>query len=156
VNLPAWALALAAVLVPLTAAAAASPPDKWAVAVFPSGAEFSLEVVADPASRRLGYMFREQIGPRDGMLFIFEEPDRHSIWMKNCKVPLDIIWLDPDFRVVEIARDQPPCPEQGDCPSIVPMRTASYVLELAGGGAAEQDLELGDRIQILSLPSPRP
>jgi uncharacterized membrane protein (UPF0127 family) len=152
---PAGLLALVAALVPLTAVAATDPV-KWAVAVFPSGAEFSLEVVADPASRRLGYMFREHVGPRDGMLFVFEAPDRHSIWMKNCKVPLDIIWLDPDFRVVEIAPDQPPCPEQGDCPSIMPMRTASYVLELAAGGVAEQGLELGDRIQILAEPSLRP
>jgi uncharacterized membrane protein (UPF0127 family) len=126
------------------------------VAVFPSGAEFSLEVVADPASRRLGYMFREHVGPREGMLFVFEQADRHSIWMKNCKVPLDIIWLDPDFRVVEIARDQPPCPEHGECPSLVPMRTARYVLEVAAGGAAEQDLELGERIRILTEPSVRP
>lgn len=153
---PAWALVLAAAFVPLTAADAATDPAKWAVAVFPSGAEFSLEVVADPAARRLGYMFREHVGPRDGMLFVFEEPDRHAIWMKNCKVPLDIIWLDSDFRVVEFAPDQPPCPEQGACPSITPMRTSSYVLELAAGGVAEQGLEIGDRIQILSEPPVRP
>jgi uncharacterized membrane protein (UPF0127 family) len=145
------ALVVISILVPLAAAAAATDL-KWAVAVFPSGAEFALEIVADPASRRLGYMFREHVGPRDGMLFVFDLPGRHSIWMKNCRVPLDIIWLDPDFRVVEIAADRQPCPEQGDCPAIAPMRMASYVLEIAAGGSAEQNLKVGDRIQILSEP----
>jgi len=144
------------VLTSIAAAGAATEGAKWAVAVFPSGTEFSLEVVDDPASRRLGYMFREHIGPTDGMLFVFDRPDRHSIWMKNCRVPLDIIWLDPDFRVVEIAPDRPPCPEQGECPSVAPMRMASYVLEIAAGGSAAQGLKVGERVQILSEAPLRP
>lgn len=150
------ALPALAILASLAAAGAGTDGAKWAVAVFPSGAEFSLEIVDDPASRRLGYMFREHVGPRDGMLFVFEGLDRHSIWMKNCRVPLDIIWLDPNFRVVEIAPNRPPCPEQGECPSIAPMRMASHVLEIAAGGSEEQGLKVGDRVQILSEPPPRP
>jgi uncharacterized membrane protein (UPF0127 family) len=146
-----------AVVVSFAAAGAATEGSgaagaKWAVGVFPSGTEFSLEIVDDPASRRLGYMFREHIGPTEGMLFIFDRPGRHAIWMKNCLVPLDIIWLDPDFRVVEIAPDRPPCPEQGECPSIAPMRQASYVLEIAAGGSAAQGLKVGQRVQVLSEP----
>jgi hypothetical protein len=90
------------------------------------------------------------------MLFVFERPDRHSIWMKNCRVALDIIWLDPNFQIVEIAPNRPPCPEQGECPSITPMRMASFVLEIAAGGAAEQGLEVGDRIQIHADPPLKP
>ena len=55
----------------------------WAVAVFPSGAEFTLEVANDVPSRMRGYMFREHVGPHEGMLLVFGEDDRHGIWMRN-------------------------------------------------------------------------
>jgi uncharacterized membrane protein (UPF0127 family) len=124
----------------------------WAVAVFPSGAEFKLEIASDPAARRLGYMFRERVAPDEGMLFLFDGPGRHSIWMKNCEVDLDVIWLDATWHVVEIAHRLTPCPENGDCPGFAPMRTASYVLEVAGGAASEHGLKIGDRIDIRSEP----
>ena len=55
------------------------------MAVFPSGASFNLEIADDDATRIRGYMFRERVGPRDGMLFVFDTSARHSFWMKNCK-----------------------------------------------------------------------
>jgi len=124
----------------------------WAVAVFPSGAEFDLEIAADPDSRRLGYMFRERVAPDEGMLFLFDAPGRHSIWMKNCEVDLDVIWLDDTWHVIEIAHELAPCPEEGDCPGFAPMRAATYVLEVAGGVAREHGLRIGDRIDIRSQP----
>jgi uncharacterized membrane protein (UPF0127 family) len=135
----------------LPPAAAGAAPD-WAVAVFPSGREFSLEIAADPESRRLGYMYREHVGPGDGMLFLFESTDHHGIWMKNCKVALDIVWLDAQWRVVEIVHDLPPCPAEGDCVPVRPMRVARYVLEVAAGVAAEAGLSVGDHVEILSEP----
>jgi uncharacterized membrane protein (UPF0127 family) len=122
----------------------------WAVAIFPSGAEFSLEIAADPLSRARGYMYREQVGKGEGMLFIFDTSDRHGIWMMNCEVPLDIIWLDEAFRVVEIVRDLQPCEADKPCPSVQPLKPARYVIEVAGGTAAELDLQAGARIEILS------
>jgi uncharacterized membrane protein (UPF0127 family) len=130
----------------------AAEPTNAKVAVFPSSAEFVLEIAADDATRARGYMFRESVGPNEGMLFLFGESDHHAIWMKNCKVSLDIIWLDTDFRVVEIAHEQRPCPKQGPCPSYIPMRSASYVLEVAGGVAKREGLEAGDRLVLLEEP----
>ena len=66
---------------------------------------------------------------------------------------LDLIWLDDDYRVVEIAADQKPCVDGEVCPSIGPMKSARYVLEIAGGAAAGQDLEAGDRLIILQGPN---
>ena len=145
-------LLLASVAVALFAACTIAGTPEWKVAVFPSGAEFSLEVAADDAARARGYMFRERIGPHEGMLLLFDEPGHHSIWMKNCKVSLDIVWLDAAFRVVEIAHESQPCPERGPCPSSIPMRSASYVLEVAGGTARREGLEAGDVIVFLEEP----
>ena len=117
-------------------------------AQFPSGATFRLEIADDPESRRRGYMFREQVGPDEGMLFVFDGPDRHPIWMKNCKVSLDLIWLDEAGQVVEIARERQPCSAVGPCPSAFPMRLAHYVLEVAGGTAMREGLRRGDVVTL--------
>jgi uncharacterized membrane protein (UPF0127 family) len=139
----------------LSSASVSGKAPGWAVAVLPSGTELSIEIAADDAARQRGYMFRESVGPREGMLFVFDAPGQHAIWMRNCLVPLDILWLDKGFQVVEMAVDRQPCPPQGDCPSFVPMRLASYVLEVAAGTAREQKLAIGDRIQVLWGGSPR-
>ena len=143
---------LASLAVAVLAACTVAGAPAWKVAVFPSGAEFSLEIAADDAARARGYMFRERVGPHEGMLFFFDEPGHHSIWMKNCKVSLDIIWLDAAFRVADIAHDLQPCPREGRCPSSIPMRSASYVLEVAGGTARREGLEPGDVIVLLEEP----
>ncbi len=132
--------------------AVASDVPEWAVAVFPSGAEFALEIAATDRERQLGYMFREEVPAHEGMLFLFGATERHGIWMKNCRVALDIIWLDEDFRVVEIAAGAQPCPADGPCPSMKPMRESRFVLEIAGGRAAEEKLALGDLVIIHSEP----
>jgi uncharacterized membrane protein (UPF0127 family) len=148
-------LALLACAVPALAQSAppaARPTPEWAVAVFPSGASFSLEIAATPSRRRTGYMFREHVPADEGMLFLFDAPERHGIWMRNCKVSLDIIWLDAHFRVIEIFPEAQPCPADGACPSMQPMQIADYVLEIAGGRAAEAKLKLGDTVVIESEP----
>ena len=147
-------LALAILAVAMTPARAGSPA-KWAAAVLPSGEEFSLEVVTESRERALGYMFREQVGPTDGMLFIFDTVERHGFWMKNCKVALDIVWLDDRFAVLEVARDQQPCLPGSPCPTVTPLKPARYVLEVAAGNAPRHGLKPGARVIILSeLPEP--
>ena len=143
---------LAFVAFVLLTACTVAATSNWKVAVFPSGAEFALEIAADDATRVRGYMFREKIGPREGMLFVFDETEFFPIWMKNCKVSLDIIWLDDNYRVVEIKHDFQPCPEKGPCPSAFPMRKARYVLEVAGGVAHKESLKFGDQIVLLTEP----
>lgn len=144
----------AALLVSALPLPAEQAPD-WAVAVFPSGAEFSLEVANTPRKRQIGYMFREEIPSTEGMLFLFGATERHGIWMRNCLAPLDIIWLDAAFRVLEIFPDAQPCRSDGPCPSMQPMQAADYVLEIAGGRAAEEELRPGDLIIIHAEPALR-
>jgi uncharacterized membrane protein (UPF0127 family) len=132
------------------APAPAGEIDGWAVAVLPSGAEFSLELAVRPETRVRGYMFREEVGPREGMLFVFEAVERHGIWMRNCEVALDIVWLDENLRVVEVAADRQPCPQGGRCPTVRPLRPARYVLEVAAGNAARHGLVPGARVELLT------
>ena len=138
--------------VALWQAAIASPMPRWAVAVLPSGHEFALEVAADDVSRARGYMGRDVVGSREGMLFVFEMDDRHSFWMKDCKVALDMVWLDANERVVWIEADRKPCPATGDCPSILPPSPARYVVEFAAGTAKAERLKPGDAVVVLSSP----
>ena len=130
----------------------AAPAPRWAVAVLPSGHEYALEVAADDIARQRGYMGREKIGPRDGMIFVFDDDGRHSFWMKDCKVSLDMVWLDTNLRIVWIAVDRTPCPAKGDCPSIAPPFPARYVVEFAAGTVAAESLHSGDALVVLSDP----
>ena len=118
----------------------------------PGGEEFSLSVAADEASRARGLMFREKIGAREGMLFVFEAADLHSFWMKNCLVRLDIVWLDDTWRIVDVAHDLRPCPAEGPCPLVMPIAPSRYAIELAGGTARRLGLGRGGRIVVLSDP----
>lgn len=136
------------VLLLLLGCARAATAGSWATAVLADGSSFTLEIADTPAARARGYMERLEVGPKEGMLFVFEEPGRHAFWMKNCRVALDILWLDASFRVQEVAARQAPCPEDGPCPSVVPMRPARYALELAAGGARAHGLTPGARVDV--------
>ncbi len=142
----AWALS--GVLLCLPAGAEISFPEA-ATAILPSGDEFLLELAVTPEQQRFGYMEREKVGKNQGMLFLFGVEGYHGIWMKNCKVGLDIVWLDRGLRVVDTAPDRPPCPPEGSCPSVQPDAPAFYVLELAAGRVAETGLKPGDQIVVL-------
>lgn len=150
----AGALLLLFAALDLPAAKATPAPSRfsWAVAVWPSGREFKLEVADNPASRWRGYRDRERVGPEEGMLFVFDDEVPRSFEMRNCLVALDMIFLDGALQIVEIAHDQKPCREGDPCPPVSPMRSARYVLEVAGGIARAEGLAPGDRITILSEP----
>ena len=148
---PALSYVFAGWLAAYGAAVTAKAP-QWAVAVLPSGHEFSLEVAADDVARQRGYMGREKVGSREGMIFVFDADDMHSFWMKDCKVALDIVWMDVHGRVVWVAPNRAPCPPTGDCPSIVPLAPARYVVEFAAGTVAAESLKPGDEVVVLSDP----
>lgn len=92
-------------------------------------------------------MFRKSLGPTEGMLFVFDFVDFYPFWMKSTLIPLDMIWISPEQRIVYIAERVPPC-KQDPCPSYSPMQKALYVLELAAGSAGKHHLKIGDAIKI--------
>jgi uncharacterized protein len=118
--------------------------------ILPNGASIAVEVVADPESRARGLMYRPSLPADRGMLFLFPEPDVHSFWMKDTLIPLDMIWLDTERKVIAIERDVPPC-QADPCPSYGPEARALYVLELAGGQAAAHRIERGDVLELRDI-----
>lgn len=145
------ALAIALLLSGTSPAPAETGPSYGRVIV-PGGAVLQVELADTPDRRARGYMFRDGVGPEDGMLFPFGEESVHTFWMKNVRFPLDMIWIDGAGRVVHVEDHVPACRED-PCPSYGPMTRAAYVLELAAGRAAELSLEPGTQLEILIPPS---
>ena len=115
---------------------------------FPDGSAVTAELAVSDAERQLGLMFRPKINDDQAMLFIFEEEDTHSFWMKNMRFPIDILWLDKDRRIVHIEARVPPC-AQGPCPSYPSPQPARFVLEIRSGGAAAHKLKLYDLLDFV-------
>lgn len=105
---------------------------------------FYVEVASTPEERAKGLMFRESLGADRGMLFVFEDEERHSFWMKNTKIALDMIWMDSRPEVVFIKNAAQPCLKE-ECLSIYPDRKAKYVLEVASGTAERIGLKVSDK-----------
>ena len=78
------------------------------------------------------------------MLFIFPEKAKHTFWMKDTKLVLDIIWLDEDYNVVHIVEGAQPCKEL-PCELFNPQSSAAYVLEVNSGESSKLDLKIGDK-----------
>ena len=107
--------------------------------------DIAVEIARSPVERSRGLMFRERLPQGQGMLFVFEEPDFLSFWMKNTPQPLDIIYMAQDGKVVSIRAGEPFSTDT--IPSGGP---AQFVLELARGEAERIGLKTGD---IFSHPS---
>ncbi len=108
---------------------------------------FLAEVAKTKAQRMKGLMFRENLPSDKAMFFVFEQPSVHNFWMKNCKIPLDIIWLDENYKVVAISPNNQPC-GKGDCPSIQPSVLAKYVLEINAGLASQSGFSEGSYFSL--------
>jgi len=99
--------------------------------------------IADTESRRvIGMMYRDSLGNDEGMLFIFDQSEMRSFWMKNTRIPLDIIYVDDAYKIVTVVSDAVPYSERS-LPSTAPAR---YVVEVNGGFAARYGIKEGDRI----------
>jgi len=115
-----------------------------------SGKRILAETMRTELELARGMMFRDSLASDRGMLFVHGTPGNWTYYMFQVKIPLDMIWLDADKRIVEIVPDVPPCTLKvaKDCPVYGGREKAQYVLELAGGQAAKFKLKVGDRLQF--------
>lgn len=118
--------------------------------VFPDGYAVHVELAVDEATRAQGLMYRDRLREQWGMLFFFPQSSVQSFWMKDTLIPLDIIWLDEERRIVHVKHDVPPC-RADPCPSYDPGVPAKYVLEVAAGVARQHNLAAGSVLRFEGL-----
>lgn len=111
-----------------------------------NGKDISLIVVDTPETRETGLGNRAGLPQDQAMLFVFEKPDKYEFWMKDMKFPLDMIWLDPNFKVVYIQTNI--SPDTYPDITFMPDQDALYVLEANAGFAAQNSLKIGDVVQV--------
>ncbi|MFA5362719.1 MAG: DUF192 domain-containing protein [Candidatus Omnitrophota bacterium] len=105
----------------------------------------SVELADTDALRAQGLMFRESLPGDRGMLFVFEKENLHSFWMKNTRIPLDMIWIGADKRVVSIRERVQPCVTPV-CRTYSPGVKALYVLEVNAGFVDTYGIQIGDQV----------
>ena len=116
----------------------------------PSGARINAETMRDEIELLKGMMFRENMASNRGMLFVHPDENIYHYWMYQTKIPLDIIWMDRDRRIVEMSLDTPPCKSASakECPNYGGNYKSKYVLEVGAGIAAKNGLKVGDTLNF--------
>ncbi|SDS75498.1 DUF192 domain-containing protein [Winogradskyella sediminis] len=103
-----------------------------------------IEIADDEYTTQTGLMYRTKLETNHGMLFIFPNVQMRSFYMKNTKIPLDIIYIAEDLTIVSFQKNAKPMDETS-LPSEAP---AKYVLEINGGLSDAWQLEIGDKISF--------
>jgi len=109
---------------------------------------FDLLVANTYSKLMLGLMKLKSIGKHEGMILVFKREARHGIWMLNMNFPIDIIWLDKNFKVVDIAYDAQPCNSILNCITYYPIENARYVVEITSGMAKRMKLKKGAKVAV--------
>jgi uncharacterized protein len=132
------AVALCATAVPLRAAG----KDTIEVVTRTGVHAFSVELATNAAERAVGLMYRKELPEGHGMLFDFQEEQPVQFWMHNTYIPLDMIFIAADGRVVHVAQDAKPMSDD-----LIPSRRpARAVLEVIAGTARKFGIVAGDRV----------
>ena len=104
---------------------------------------FAIEIAQTPRQMAQGLMFREQLAPDAGMLFVLPATQTMSMWMKNTLIPLDMIFIRADGTIARIEANTAPL----SLDPIVAGEPVASVLELAGGRAAQLGITAGARVK---------
>ncbi len=115
----------------------------------PGGSIIHAELADTPQKRSEGLMYREHLADNRGMLFTFSQAQAWTFWMKNTKIPLDLIWMNENKQIIHMEQRVPICTRTDDsCPQYRPNEGALYVLELAAGRAESLKLQQGSKLQF--------
>ena len=115
--------------------------------VFQSGARLTVEIAQTQDELELGLMYRTGLPADAGMLFVFEQSNIYPFWMKNTKIPLDMMWVDSNRTIVAVKENVPPCTAD-PCPVYDPGAAARYVIEANAGYAANHSIAAGQPVRL--------
>jgi uncharacterized protein len=129
-----------------------APASAASVAIDAGGrkVEFRVEVAVTPEEHARGLMYRSQLAPEAGMIFVFEQPSVQRFWMKNTLIPLDMIFIGKDRRIVGIVHDAVPETETERMVGA----PSQYVLEIGGGLSARLGIRPGELVDFQNVPQP--
>lgn len=107
---------------------------------------YQAEIANTDQLRQKGLSGRSILNDNAVMLFVFDEPDYHKIWMKNMHFSIDVLWLNENKKVVHIERQlQPDDPPHKEYTTLVP---AKYIVEMPAGKADELGVKIGSKIEF--------
>jgi uncharacterized membrane protein (UPF0127 family) len=105
---------------------------------------FQVEVADTPAKRSLGLQYRKELGEDRGMIFVFPTEAQQSFWMKNTPIPLDMIFINAERKIVGIVEQT--TPYSLDSRSVA--APSRFVLEIRGGLARRNGIRPGDSVRF--------
>ena len=129
---------------------AEQPIEKFAKGqfVFPEhGLTLNVEIAKNTKQRALGLMFREQLAANNGMFFIFDDEAVQRIWMKNTLIPLDIIFISAENRIVSIFKNIQPC-RQNPCAIYNSKQRVKYMLEVNAGFVEDKNIDVVEKVRF--------
>jgi uncharacterized protein len=109
--------------------------------------KLDIEIANTEYTREKGLMARATMADNQGMLFIFDYSQVQSFWMKDTILPLDMVFVDENYRIVHIAYDAVPFSET----LISSEKPAQYVVEVNAGYCKKNHIGIGDKIQFKKL-----
>jgi len=110
------------------------------------GVNVTASLSTTPDSQSKGLSIKDSLNEKEGMLFIFESPQKYSFWMKDMKFPIDIIWINSTGQIVHIEKNLPPCVFLLPCPSYAPKDDSLYVLEVVSNFTNKFNINVGDPV----------
>ena len=106
--------------------------------------KIDIEIAENEEERNKGLMFRSYLPDTTGMLFIFEKETPQNFWMKNTIIPLDIIYVDAEKKIISITKNTNPYSEE-----VIPSYgDAQYVIEVNTGFTEKHNIQIGDEISF--------
>lgn len=108
---------------------------------------FHVEVADTPTKRELGLQYRRDLPPDRGMIFLFPAESEHSFWMKNTPIPLDMIFISKERKIVGIVEQA--VPFSTDSRSVP--GASQFVLEINGGLSKRHGIKAGDSVRFQAL-----
>ncbi|MEK7478152.1 MAG: DUF192 domain-containing protein [Patescibacteria group bacterium] len=109
----------------------------------------TIKIADTPAKRERGLSGTAPLTENEGMLFIFDQPNYYQFWMKDMNYPLDIIWVDNNYQIVDITPNLSPSTYPQTFTS---KKSAGFVLEVSAGFSKKNQVRVGETIKVKSPP----